>query len=714
MQPETTEVLDLFFSPRRVAIIGLSRSAITSPVSVLTTLKDFGYQGEIFVINPNMQASNEGRIYPSLDEVPVQIDLAVITVARDYVLDVLQACVRNSIRAAIIITQGFADADETGKRLQGELLDLVRDKDIRILGPNTIGISNAFSSFTSSFIEVHKEETPVGIVSQSGLFLMGYNLINNEPAGFSMAADLGNSADINIVDILDYYAGRPEIEVIQCHAEGIEDGRAFIESATRVGRQKPVVMLKAGRSKQGQVAVASHSGAAAGENEVYQAAFHRAGIIAADSAEELRLLTKAFTTYRLPKGRRTAIMSYSGGGAILAIDALEGAGLELAQFSEATKAKIADLFPDWIGTDNPLDVWIPVARDLQAAFPRMLEAILEDDGVDAVICIYCSYTLPKYTAYDCTSHITSLAGKYPDKPIACWSYGIDIAGFTETIEKDGTTIVFPSLEAATTTISKLVQYRENRDRLSAPQKAEIRVIDSAGIAQTIGQAKPGSDGYLFSEALDILKLCGLSVAQWRLARNEDELIEIGNDLHYPLCLKVVSSDIVHKSDSGGIRLGIKDQQGLIEGYKALHADIAVHDPSANVEAVLVQEMASKGKEVMIGGKRDPVFGPCLILGTGGVYTEVLDDYVFRLAPVTESEAAEMIEELRLAPLLKGVRGEPPCHIPAVVDALVRVSRLLVEFGDITELDINPLIVDKRGAVVVDARIFVDPIKDSAG
>ena len=704
---ETNQVLDLFFSPRRVAIIGLSRAALSSPVSVLTTLKDFGYTGDIIIINPNMVASADAGIYLSLDDVPEPVELAIITVARDHVLDVLRACVRNGIRAAVIITQGFADADEKGKRLQDDLIALVRENDIRVLGPNTIGISNAFANFTSSFIEVHNEKTPVGIISQSGLFLMGYNLINNEPAGFSMAVDLGNAADICMVEILDYYAGREEIRVIQCHMEGIDQGAAFVEAATRISQQKPIIMLKAGRSDQGQIAVASHSGAAAGKNEVYQAAFQKAGIVVAENAEELRLLSKAFTIYTPPKGRRVAIMSYSGGGAILTIDAIEDAGLSLAQFSDTTMAKIADLFPDWISIDNPLDVWIPVSRDLQAAFPRMLEAILDDDGVDAVICIYCSYTLPKYEAYDCTAHITEFAAKYPDKPIACWSYGIDIAGFTKAIEKDGTTMVFPSLEMAAGTLAKLVQYRENRNRLSARPVIPAAAFDSAAVAAIFNHAMPGPDGYLFAEALETLQTCGLTVAPWGLANSEDELIKVAEDLAYPLCLKVISGDIVHKSDSGGIKLGIEDRQGLVDGYRTLLADIARLNPAASINGVVVQEMVSKGKEVMIGAKRDPVFGPCLILGTGGVYTEIFDDYSFRLAPITESEAEAMVEELRLAPLLKGVRGEAACHFPSIVEALLSVSQLVTTHQEIVELDINPLIVDERAAVAVDARIFLD-------
>jgi acyl-CoA synthetase (NDP forming) len=336
----------------------------------------------------------------------------------------------------------------------------------------------------------------------------------------------------------------------------------------------------------------------------------------------------------------------------------------------------------------------------------MLEAILEDSGVDAVICIYCSYTLPKYEAYDCTPHITEIAGKYPDKPIACWSYGIDIAGFTKAIEKDGTAMVFPSLASASSTFAKLIEYRENRDRLSAPATIPVDAIDEAVVAAVLDEAVPDANGYLFAGALEALSACGLDVAPWRLAKNEIELLKAADALAYPLCLKVVSDDIVHKSDSGGIRLDIVNRQGLVDEYRAMLTDVAHFYPTASIQAVLVQVMSSKGSEVMIGAKRDPVFGPCMVLGTGGIFTEIIGDYAFRLAPVTAAEAGTMIDELRLAPLLKGARGGTPCHLPSIVEALVKVSQLMKIRPEIVELDINPLIVDHRGAVVVDARIFL--------
>ncbi len=703
--PGDSRVLDLIFQPRRVAIIGLSRSAIGTPVSILTTLKDFGYQGQIYVINPNVAPSEGFDAYASLDDVPEPVDLAVISVPREGVLDVLGDCARNGIRAAIVITQGFADADEEGKRLQREMLAFARKNGIRILGPNTIGVSNAFANFTSSFIETHNETFPVGIVSQSGLFMMGHNIINNEPAGFCMAADLGNASDIDLAEVLDYYGQADGIRVIQCHVEGIEQGASFVETASRVSRKKPIVLLKAGTSRAGQAAVASHSGAAAGETEVYQAAFRKAGIVTAANAEELRLLSKAFVTYAPPKGKRVAIVSFSGGGAILAIDAIEGAELTMASLSESTKKELRDLFPGWIEVDNPLDIWIPVSRDLHAAFPCILEAALRDEGVDAVLCIYCSYSLPKYDAFDSSSHIRKLAGKYPEKPVLCWTYGMDIAGFTEKVEGDGTAMVFPSLEDAAGALAKLVQYGAYRRRGDKPPSQPSFDPDDARVSALLAKAGEAQQNHLFVEALEILRAYGIEVSDWRLARSEEELAAEAGALTYPLCLKAVSSDILHKSDSGGIILGINDERELIEAYRELHANVGRQEPGARISAVLVQTMAPKGKELMIGAKRDSAFGPCLIVGAGGIYTEVLGDFAFRLAPITEEEAYGMIGELNFAKILGGVRGEPACYLPAIVEVMLKVSHLVCAHPEIREIDINPLIVNERTAVVVDARII---------
>ncbi len=703
--PKRTGALDLIFRPASIAIVGLSRKAIDAPISVLTNLKAFGYQGEVYIINARLAADAGRKIYPSLADVPVPVDLAIVSLGRDQVLGALKDCVGAGIRAAIVITQGFADADAEGARLQAEMVALTKAHDLRILGPNTIGVANAFADFTSSFLEVHNEKLPIGIIAQSGLFMMGHNIIGNEPAGFGMAADVGNACDVDLTEILDFYGEEDAIRVIQCHIESIGRGRAFLASAARISRTKPIIALKAGTSQAGQVAVASHSGAAAGEGQVYRAAFEKAGVVAAESAEELRILTKAFATYAPPRGTRVAVMSFSGAACILAIDAIEAAGLSLAEFSDATHEALAEMFPDWLEIGNPLDVWYAVSGDFHARYPRVLELLLADEGIDAVFCLYPSFTLPKYAPYESARHIRDLAGRYPETPVLCWSYGLDLIGFTKEVECDGTAMVFPALESAATTLAKLARHGARR-RAEPPLALPRLAADRKKAGEIIARAKEAGARYLFTEGLEILEAYGGNLAPWRVARSEQELESMADELSYPVCLKVVSADVVHKSDSGGIRLGIGDPGSLVESYRGLLADVAARAPGAQVAGVLVQAMAPKGKEVMIGARKDPVFGHCLVLGAGGVYTEVLDDHAFRLAPITEAEAHEMIGELKFARILDGVRGEAPAHKPSIVKALLQVSQLVTDHPEIEELDINPLIVTERDAVIVDARIIL--------
>ena len=701
MKPNA-RTLDLFFKPRSIAIVGLSRDALSGPVSVLNTLRGYGYKGNVSIINPNMTGAQHEGAYPSVSAVPDRVDLAIIVVGRSRVPDALRECAASGIRAAIVITQGFADADEEGARLQQEIVQICRTHAIRVLGPNTLGVSNAFADFTSSFIEVHNSKEPVGIISQSGLFMMGHHIVNNEPTGFGMAVDLGNACDIGLVEILEYYEEDENIRVIHCHVEGIEDGEGFLNAAARIAREKPIIMYKSGVSDTGRTAVAWHSGAAAGENEIYQAAFSRAGLVSAASAEELWVLTKAFATYSPPKGKRVAVMSFSGGAAILAIDALEGAGLELAELSESTIEGARAFYPSWMAVDNPLDVWMAVSKDFHERYPRILELLMQDDAVDSVICIYPSFSLPKYDAYDCSRHIRHLSRAYPDKPVLCWSYGLDVEGFSRSVEADGTSMVFPSLEDAANTLVKLARYGESRSMtLDEPRRLSV---ESVAVKDILAKAKIAGRESISTEGFEILEAYGIRTTGWQVLT--DGVSALSGDIRFPVCMKVVSSEVLHKSDVGGVILDIMNPDELADSYRRIVDVTRVHHPPVQIAGVLVQEMAPSGKEVMIGAKKDAVFGHCLILGAGGIYTEALNDYALRLAPISREDAYEMIDEIAYSKILKGVRGEAPCNLDAIADTLQRVSQMVCDNPEIVELDINPVIVNEREAFAVDVRTII--------
>jgi len=699
--------LDLFFKPKSIAVIGLSRSAIDSPISILTTLKEFGYKGDVYIVNPKLEASGDLKVFPDIASIKQPVDLAILSVSRSRVIDVLRDCINNEIMAAIIVTQGFSDAGEEGKRLQKEIVALTKEHGIRILGPNSLGVANAFSGFTSSFLELRNEKIPIGLIAQSGLFMMGYHILKDVHAGFGMGMDLGNACDIHFSDVLGYYENEDNVKAIQIHMEALVDGKEFLQTAARVSSKKPIIALKSGKSKTGGEAVISHSGAAAGESEAYNAAFKSAGVITAKNSEELRLLSKAFLTYPPIKGKRVAIMSNSGAACILSIDALEEAGLRLAEFSGSTNEVLRELFPPWMDVANPLDIWIAVASNFHVIYPKILESILRDDNVDAVLCINPFFTLPKHKEYDSSVHTRELAKKYPGKPILCWGYGLDMSGFTEELERDGTVMVFPSLDDSARTLRKLNEYDTYRRHYKKKQKLLSFQVDDEKVKTIIKDRIKEGQTYLFVEGFEILQAYKSNVAGWKVAKDQEHLNQIAHDTRYPVVMKIISPDIIHKSDVGGIRLNIASPQELIQSYEEMLGEINNKVPNASISGVLVQEMAPEGKEIMIGAKKDPVFGHCIVLGAGGTYTEVMKDYAFRIAPLSEEDARLMVSEINYYTLLKGVRGEPPCDIQSIVNTLLKISQLVCDFPEIGELDINPLMVYEKDSVIVDARMILD-------
>ncbi len=702
-----TKPLDLIFRPRSVVIIGLSRGAVGSPISILTSLEDFGYGGEVYVVNPKMPEVDGITVCKTIDELPDGIDLAVISVDRSNVVGVVEQCTGRGIRAAIVISQGFADADEAGAEEQRKLTKLIERTGIRVLGPNTIGVADAKAGFTSSFIEVNRDvSSPIGQVAQSGFLMMGHHLINNELAGFSKTVDLGNACDLGLVDVLEYYEDDDEIGVIECHLEAIDDGRGFLEAASRITASKPIVALKAGKSQLGLQAVASHTGALAGESRVYAQALRQAGVVEARSAEELRLFSKAFATYGKAAGRRVAVVSFSGGGAVLALDAIDEADLELAEISPETLAKIRHLFPDWLEIGNPLDIWIPIARDMENSFPVILESLLTDDAIDSIICIYCSYNLPKYQSFDVSRHVSRLAAAYPDKPVACWSYGQDIGGITKAVEESGKAMVFPSLDGAALALGHLADHHRRMSQAAERRSGgmERPACDNAKVEAVLQAAR--GQGYLFTEAFEILEAYHLPVAPWAFVESAESIAAATGALRGPLCLKAVSQDIVHKSESGGVILGVEPGPALAEAYDGLCRAVRQNAPEAKLDGVVVQEMASKGVEVMLGMVRDPSFGPCIVFGAGGIYAEVLDDTALRAAPVDAEMARAMIQETKISRILGGLRGEAAVNTEALVAILMALSDFALAHEEVQEIDLNPVIIGRTGASIVDARFIM--------
>ncbi|MBF97186.1 MAG: hypothetical protein CMJ13_08190 [Pelagibacterales bacterium] len=705
--PNERELLDLFFNPKSVAVIGLSRSAIGNPVSILTSLNDLNYEGEIFVVNPKMGHAPNATVVRDLFDIPKEVDLAVISVQREVVPKTLESCAIKGIKAAIIITQGFSDSDEIGLILQKEIDLIILKTGIRVLGPNTIGSVSASSGFTSSFIEVSPSKTPIGQVAQSGFLMMGHHIINNEKSGYFCSIDLGNSCDIGFIDVLKYYRALPHIKVIECHAESISEGRDFVSLAAQIVVEKPIVLLKAGKSEAGKAAVVSHTGAVAGQTKICEAALLQAGVILADSSEELRIISKTLATLNGMQGKRIGIISFSGGGAVLAIDAIEKFGLNIANLSKQTIAKIQPLFPKWMEVKNPLDVWIPVARDLDDAFPLLLETLLSDSNVDAVICIYCSYSMPKYSSYNSAKHISKISSKYKNKPVACWSYGHDIEGFTRKIEEEGLAIVYPSLDLAAKCLS-IVAKSSNND-VNMPTDVSPILIDKLKLNKArkiIRVAQSNGRNYLFPEAFRVLELYDFNLVKWVEISPDEDIVYATSKLSSPLCLKINSPDLVHKTAGGGVMLGV-GTENLKSSCKNLLAKFDAQFSIQKGVSIVVQEMKDQSFELMMGMVRDPSFGPCVVFGSGGVNTEILDDFSYRVAPLSLETTVEMIQETKISKILKNRLEDFDVILNNISNALMQMSLIALNHPEINEIDLNPIFLNNDELIVVDVRFILN-------
>ncbi|MFZ5634863.1 MAG: acetate--CoA ligase family protein [Bacillota bacterium] len=690
---------DYFLKPESVAIIGASTRTGPESFNIIEVMKAKGCRGEIYPVNPKAGEILGIKAYPSILDIPGEVDLAVIATGRVAVPELVRQCVKKPVKAIIIVTQGFADADPEGKKMQDQIMDMVSGTGIRVMGPNTLGVINNFDNFTSAFVNVPTKSSPVGVICQSGMFLNGQVDIFG---GFGYGVDIGNAADIGFNEVLEFFGREDRIEVINLHMEGIRGGREFVALGREITRKKPVIVYKTGRSEEGARAAGSHSGSLAGEDHVYQAAFKKAGIIRAESFDELRDFNKAFAKYKNAPGNRVAVITFTGGGGIALLDAMERNGLVPAKLSPETVDKISRVFPDWLEVSNPLDVWPSVMMyGFGQVYPPVLEYVLNDPGVDMMVCITASHHTAGGGFPYGEDFFLEAARKRPDKPVALWIFGSARQKMTELLESSGPVAVFASPERLARALGELYRYYRHirKEGLSAAGRP-------GKYAAALSGAGGGKGAVLGGEAMDMLNSAGIPAVRGRLARNLEEALEAARDIGYPLAMKVVSPQLVHKTEAGGVRLGIRDEEDLKQSYRSMMDEVGRRAPGARVEGVLIQECLSGGVELILGAKRDREFGPVLVFGLGGIYTEIIKDVAFRIAPVTGSEALEMVRETGAFQLLKGARGKEPADMDALVRAVVALSDLVSGHPEISEVDINPLLATPQGVVALDGRIII--------
>lgn len=707
-----------FFRPRTVAVIGASRDPTKIGYAVVDNLISCGFQGRVYPINPKAGDILGLKAYGSVLEVPDAVDLAVIAVPAPLVASVLEDCGRKGVGGVIVITAGFGEVGGEGRKAERQLKEITRQYAMRLLGPNCMGIVDTIIPLNASFAEGMPARGHISFMSQSGALAEAVlDWASAENIGFARFVSLGNKADLDELDFIKAWGQDEHSRVILAYLEDIRDGAEFMTLARQVtrDRQTPIIAIKSGTTTAGTRAVSSHTGSLAGSERAYDAAFKQAGVIRADSVETLFDYSLAFAYQPLLRGNRLAIVTNAGGPGILATDATERAGLHIANLSAETIRQLREQIPGIASALNPIDVR---GDAFETQYDIALRLALADSNVDGVLVIL---TPQKLTRIQETARVIvqivaemrertqastpSVGSEIPAKPVLACFMGEERVKAGIAILNDQRVPNYPFPERAIASFRAMWQYRQ---WLACPLEAPPHFdFDRDRIHDLFAQVRADRRTALMEhEARTVAEVIGLPLPKTRLARRRAEAAALARKLGYPVVFKVASPDILHKSDIGGVRVGIANDAEAQEAFDDITARARRLMPEAQVWGVSVQQMVEPGKEVIIGMSRDPQFGALLMFGLGGIYVEVLKDVVFRIAPISAREANEMITEIRSAPLLRGVRGETPPDLEAIRQALLRVSQLVVEFPEIVELDVNPLVVHTEGAVAVDVRLVI--------
>ncbi len=696
-------MLDSLFSPESVAVIGASANPAKLGYSVLENLLQYGFAGPVYPINPNEPEILGAKCYPLVTDVPGPVELAVIVVPNKHVAGVMRQCGEKQVRAAIVITAGFREAGTEGRQMEREVISTALEHNIRVVGPNCLGVIDTHSSLNASFAAGMPDKGTISFMSQSGALCTGildWAALNG--LGFASFVSLGNKGDLNETDFLEVWRDDPKTGVVMAYLEGVVDGRAFVEAARRLTKVKPLVVIKSGTTAAGSRAVSSHTGTLAGSDTAYETAFKQAGILRARTMSELFVFSTALAYQPLPSGPRVAIITNAGGPGILATDACEKGGLTLARLAPETVEYLQQVLPPAANHYNPIDVLGDARSDRYA---DALRVALQDPNVDAVIVLL---TPQAMTEIEKTAETVVETARGAEKPVLASFIGAKEVARGNRILGAGRIPYYSFPEEAAAALQVMLQQHEwmNREEEKPVRKSADR---ERGALTLLAAQKAGRLKLNEMEARQVVAAYGLPLPASYLAFNADEAVRFAEEIGYPLVMKIISPDILHKSDIGGVVVGIDTERGVREAYQDILMRARRFVPDADVWGVAVQQMVEKGKEIILGVTKDPTFGHLIMFGLGGIYVEVLRDVQFGLAPLTAGRAREMITQLRSYPLLTGVRGEEGSDIEAMVDCLLRVSQMVTDLPQIVELDINPLFVYEqgKGVMAVDARIVVD-------
>ncbi|MGD2067351.1 MAG: acetate--CoA ligase family protein [Gemmatimonadota bacterium] len=692
--------LDRLFRPRSIAVVGASRRKGTIGWQILHNLLTHGYQGVVYPVNPNARAIHSIPAFPSVEAIPDEVDLAVLVVPKQHVLAVVDDCGRKGVKSLVVITAGFKEVGGDGVEREKALMRMVRSYGMRLVGPNCMGVLNTGfdTSMNATFAPTMPPQGPSSFMSQSGA--LGVTILDYAAEfgiGIHHFVSVGNKPDVSGNDLLEYWEDDPDTRVILMYLESFGNPRRFTRIARRVTRKKPIVVVKSGRTSAGARAASSHTGALAGGADVAtDALLAQCGVLRADSVEHLFDLAMALEEQPVPRGNRVAIITNAGGPGIIIADACESAGLDVVELSPATQDRLNEVFPAEASVRNPVDM---IASATSESYRVALDLVLCDDAVDAAIAAF----VPPLgiRQVDVASAIVAAQEEHGDKPVLAVLMGREglPEGRAELHDAGIPAYSFP--ESAAAALAGLCRYRRWLER--PVQDPTVFEVDRARVRAILdGAVAEGRHRLLEPEALEVFQAYGIPVVEHRLVHDEEAAAAAAAEIGYPVVLKAVSPDIVHKSDVGVVKLDVRDEAGLRDAYR--EATGAADDAGADLRGVLIGSFQTGGKETIVGMTTDPSFGPLLMFGLGGVYVEALRDVAFRVQPVSEIDAREMIHSIRASELLEGVRGEPAVDVEQLVEVVQRISQLVGEHHRIHELDVNPFLARPDGGVALDARI----------
>ena len=654
------------------------------------------FSGPVWAVNPKYRELLGRPCVPSVADLPQPVDLVVIVVPAEWVAEVVRQCGRKGIVNAVVISGGFKEAGEEGARLERELVEIAHRHGMNVLGPNVLGLISTRVGLNATFAPRGALPGDIAFMSQSGAFCTSVlDWAWKERLGFSHFVSLGNKAVLTEVEFLAAFARDPQTRVIVAYLEGISDGAEFIRVAREVTREKPVVVLKAGRAEAGARAVSSHTGTMAGSDRAYEAAFRKAGIIRAQNVEELFDYAHSLAKQPLPRGRRVGIVTNAGGAGVMATDAVEWEGLEVARFGGDTVRRLAARMPKAANIYNPVDILGDARAD---RYREAVELVCGDAGVDMVVALSAPVAILTYAEL---AGILAEARDRFGKPLTCSFMAGELGEEAEEILHRAGIPSFFDPARAVRALRVLADYARIRE---LPRETPRSLpVDRDRVKKVLTRARERPR--LGLEAMDILSAYGIPVAQGGFAPTPEEAARIAAELGERVVLKVVSPDITHKSDAGGVRVGVPAGEVEEEAWRLLRR-LRERFPGAHLEGLYVQELLPPGREVILGMARDPTFGPLIMFGLGGIHVEVLRDVAFAVAPLAPGEAESLVKMIRGYPILRGVRGEPGVDLPSLVEAVERLSLLVSDFPEIAELDINPVICYPDRVVAVDLRLTV--------